>query len=149
MNYCLIGLPQHNSLYTYFQRLPTNAQRVYVGVNHSCDSAIHREAVPNGVCDGIREVAETRVFQKCLEHVFDWNNNFITLLTLNENTSAVLLKSWKRGRAVGSTSESNSRKRGDGDDWTIFLHPVAHEAMISNGCFTTVLTMTTPSRRIA
>ena len=71
MNYCLIGLPQHNSLYTYFQRLPTNAQRVYIGVNHSCDSAIHREAVPNGVCDGIREVAETRVFQKCLEHVFD------------------------------------------------------------------------------
>ena len=56
--------------------LPTSSNKRTTSlrsVNHSCDSAIHREAVPNGVCvcDGIREVVETRVFQKCLEHVFD------------------------------------------------------------------------------
>ena len=109
---CLIGLPQHNSLYTYFQRLPTNAQRVYVGVNHSCDSAIHREAVPNGVCDGIREVSETRVFQKCLETCFRLKQQLYNITYFESKTHlAVLLKSWKRGRAVGSTSESNSRKK--------------------------------------
>lgn len=102
--FCLIGLLQHNSLYTYFQRLPTNAQLVYVVwitvVILQFTGKLFRTVC---VC-----VMESGKLWKLGFFRNAWNmfstettNNFITLLTLNENILRVVEKLEKRsGRRV-------------------------------------------------